>query len=411
MRILVEPSEIVLRNAGDSAMLIVALRRLRGEFPDARITVLTEDVEALRAHAPDVEPLSARGRDTWAADLLLFYRLRRLPSPLLTAIRGIAHALRRHAPALVRALLRAKTRIRGRSSDELSRYLEAVDASDLVVVAGAGGLTDAFASYAFAFLETLELALDRGTPVALMGQGIGPMKSAQLRRRTRSVLRRVSLIALREEAAGRPLLREMAVPDDRIVTTGDDAIELAYERRPPQPGHALGINMRAADYAGVDDAAARAVVTLAEGAAVHLGTEAIPVPISSYDVDSDFRTLRAERPPSYTLWDAIDRVARCRVVVVGSYHAAVFALSMGLPAVCIASSPYYVDKFNGLAAQFGVGCHVELLGDRFEERLNVAIEAAWSEADDVRDRLLRAAERQIAAGCEAYHRLHEVIGR
>ena len=408
MRILVEPSDIILRNAGDSAMLAIALRRLRAEFPDARISVLTQDEETLHAYAPDVEPVSAHGRNTWAADLLFLNRPRRLPTPILTAIRGIGHALRRRAPAAVRALLRLKTRLTRRFSEELSEYLAAVETSDLVVVAGGGGLTDEFAGYALAFLETLELALDRGKPIALMGQGVGPIEGAQLRRRAQSVLRRAKLIALREELAGRPLLRELGISDERVVTTGDDAIELAYERRPREPGSALGVNVRVAGYAGVNAGDAESIGRVVAGRPV------IGVPISRYEIDSDFATLERMFPsvplPDPSTFDAakaIDLVAKCRVVVAGSYHAAVFALSIGVPAVCIASSPYYAGKFNGLAGQFGAGCWVERLqGAEFPGRLARSIDAAWAEADALRPRLLEAAARQIEAGKEAYRRLH-----
>ena len=417
MRILVEPSDIILRNAGDSAMLIVALRRLRSEFPDARITVLTQDEEALRAYAPDVEPLSAHGRNTWAADLLLVHHLRRLPPPLVAAVRAIAHTLRRHAPSAVRALLRIKTRVRCRFGDELSQYLSAVATSDLVIVAGGGGLTDVFSGYALAFLETLELALEQGKPVALLGQGVGPAESKQLRRRMQSVLRRASLIALREDLAGRPLLRELAIGEERIVTTGDDAIELAYERRPAKPGVGLGVNVRVAAYAGVEIGDARSIRAVVAAAAQRLAAPIVALPISRYEIDSDFATLQQMFPdaslPELSAFDAgkaIDLVGECRIVIAGSYHAAVFALSMGVPAVCIASSPYYVDKFNGLAAQFGAGCHVELLrAADFPARLERSIEAAWGEADAIRPRLLDAAARQIDAGKQAYHALRAIV--
>jgi len=417
VRILVEPSDIFLRNAGDSAMLVIALRRLRGEFPKARITVLTQDQETLRAYAPDVEPLSTHGRNTWAADLLLLNHIRGLPAPLITAIRGVSYAMRRRAPAVVRALLRMKTRVRKRFGDELAQYLAAVGEADLVVVTGGGGLTDAFTGYALAFLETFELALDRGKPVALMGQGLGPIESRHLRRRTRSVLRRADLIGLREELAGRPLLRALSVSEERVVTTGDDAIELAYERRTGELGAGLGVNVRAADYAAVDLADAESIRSAVAAAAQRLAAPIVAVPISRYEVDSDFATLQRmfpaaalPEPSTFDVWKAIDLVAQCRVMVAGSYHAAVFALSMGVPAVCIASSPYYVDKFNGLADQFGAGCRVERLHEPdFAARLARSIDAAWAEAAEVRPRLLDAAVRQIDVGREAYARLRGIV--
>ena len=45
-----------------------------------------------------------------------------------------------------------------------------------------------------------------------------------------------------------------------------------------------------------------------------------------------------------TIDDVLTAIADCRVVVTGSYHAAVFALSMGVPAVGLAASRYYARQ-------------------------------------------------------------------
>ena len=51
----------------------------------------------------------------------------------------------------------------------------------------------------------------------------------------------------------------------------------------------------------------------------------------------------------------IEQISRCRLVIVGSYHAAVFALAQGVSAIGLAGNAYYLQKFEGLAAnQFGL---------------------------------------------------------
>ncbi|MCS6926703.1 MAG: polysaccharide pyruvyl transferase family protein, partial [Candidatus Binatia bacterium] len=101
---------------------------------------------------------------------------------------------------------------------------------------------------------------------------------------------------------------------------------------------------------------------------------------------------------------------RCRIVVVGSYHAAVFALAMGIPAVCLANSSYYRDKFLGLAHQFGEGCRVIFLDDAdFPTKLTSEIDWAWRRACVLRPELLAAAERQVALSHAAYQRIYELI--
>ena len=106
----------------------------------------------------------------------------------------------------------------------------------------------------------------------------------------------------------------------------------------------------------------------------------------------------------------IERVSHCRLVVTGSYHCAVFALSQGIPSVCIYNSEYYALKFRGLANQFGIGCAViDRSGAMFREQLRDAILESWRTADETRPTLLRAAESQVEAGRRAYDALCAII--
>jgi colanic acid/amylovoran biosynthesis protein len=106
----------------------------------------------------------------------------------------------------------------------------------------------------------------------------------------------------------------------------------------------------------------------------------------------------------------IENVSLCRVVVTASYHAAVFALSQGIPVVALAKSEYYVDKFLGLIDQFGVGCEVIFLSDQhLEEKLIESIRQKWSKADSLRAELLTNAKHQVELGQAAYKRLYELV--
>ena len=108
--------------------------------------------------------------------------------------------------------------------------------------------------------------------------------------------------------------------------------------------------------------------------------------------------------------DVIRRVGTCRVVVTGSYHGAVFALSQGIPVVAIVKSRYYLQKMAGVAHEFGTGCHiVNLDDDDVSTRLSEAISRAWAEADGVREPLLQSAVDQIRRGRSAYARLRDLV--
>jgi polysaccharide pyruvyl transferase WcaK-like protein len=65
MEILLEPSEYRFLNAGDSAMMQVAMSRLRSMWPEAEIRVLTSHPELLPAYSPRVSPLANTGRLLW----------------------------------------------------------------------------------------------------------------------------------------------------------------------------------------------------------------------------------------------------------------------------------------------------------------------------------------------------------
>ena len=101
-------------------------------------------------------------------------------------------------------------------------------------------------------------------------------------------------------------------------------------------------------------------------------------------------------------------MAGCRAVVTGSYHAGVFALSQGIPVVGLAKSPYYRQKFAGLAAQFGEGCRVVGL-PRGAAELSADIFRAWQDAPRLRPRLQERAREQAEDSRRAYLRLKELF--
>jgi colanic acid/amylovoran biosynthesis protein len=104
-----------------------------------------------------------------------------------------------------------------------------------------------------------------------------------------------------------------------------------------------------------------------------------------------------------TVGDVIEQVGRCRVVVTGAYHAAVFALAQGISAICLAGSDYFATKMLGLADQFGRGCDVISLRDQgLGAAVFDAVRRAWKEADLVRPALLDAARRQVVCSRDAY---------
>jgi colanic acid/amylovoran biosynthesis protein len=410
LQILVLPGTADCGNLGDLAMLQVALERLRHLWPEAILRVLTHEADALTACCPGVEPIPLRGRNRWL-------RVRTLPRWLFPNVRPACRA--RFPLSIGRAwklgmfLSPAQYRI-------TRRFVEAMFNADLFLLAGCGVLTDVFGHNAIRILETFDLAHRCGIPTAMLSQGIGPMTESALRQRAGEVLPHVGRIFIRERRATLPLLQGLRVPEARIAVTGDDAVELAFRERRSELGTGIGVNLRLARYSLLDQRVREVVRrVLAEKAGV-LGARVLGFPISTVGAESDRPVLAR----LFQGWESrhqigndldtpvavIRRLSECRVVVTGSYHGAVFALSQGIPAVCLAESAYYQDKFRGLADLFAVGCLV-LRGSEpdLAQHLAAAFDELWSQAPAQRASLLEAAERQNAAARAAYAQLPAIV--
>jgi polysaccharide pyruvyl transferase WcaK-like protein len=420
MTILVDSCAYNCQNVGDLAMLTVAVSRLRELWPSASIQVITNAPDLVVRHCGVVGTVPVRGRRILVQEHLFGPLRRILPSSARSSLDRGEEWMRRRWPELFAGSARAKAAIRGNDARDVSLFLDAVKHADLVVVNGAGILTDAFKESALGILDTLDLAIRHGIPTALFGQGLGPIQDQQLAQRAAEVLPRVTQIAVRESSSGPALLFSLGVSPARTLVTGDDAIELAYPARVPvEPpmAQAIGINVRIAAYADLDRKVIgdlkRALFTASAQHAARL----IPIPIAHHGGKMDIETLRElldglddGGAALVTPRLVIDRVRECRVMVTGSYHGAVFALAQGIPVVALAKSEYYVNKMSGLAQEFGLGCEIIRLDrEDFASRLIAAIDAAWKDADRVRGPLLAAAARQVDQSRAAYERLRDLM--
>jgi colanic acid/amylovoran biosynthesis protein len=265
------------------------------------------------------------------------------------------------------------------------------------------------------------MAARAGAQMVFLGQGIGPMTDPDLLRTSRRILARAGLIALRERLLGPRLLTKLAIPNARWMVTGDEAIELAYRMRSPEPGRAIGVHVRRAPLAPVEAEAFRAIGRVLHRFATEHDTELLPIPISQHSSGTnDARTIaellreqglesdggRALDTPAAV----IAQVAYCRVVVTGAYHAAVFALSQGIPVICLGGSEYYLNKFSGLIDLFPSGCQVVRFDDpELSRHLTEAMDSAWRCSDASRADLQLAAARQIEWGLQAYERVRSLV--
>jgi colanic acid/amylovoran biosynthesis protein len=406
-------------NMGDVAMLQVAVARLRTLWPWDRICVFTSDPAALLRYCPEVAPVLLPEAPAWCTDRYLGGPLHSwLSERWSDRLLDLHRAVTCRTPRLRGSLITLRAALTG---DDLHTYLEFADtigASRMLVTSGAGGLADHFRDYTNLVLLALQTARARRVPTAMMSHGFGPLTMPDLRAKAAAILPSVDAIAVRETRASVPLLASLGVPGDRVMSTGDDAIALAYEARPAALGCGVGINLRVARSAASKDSD---VPVVREGLwrfAQVRPAPLVPLPIARQR-DLDALVIRQLIGQDDAMGDGreldtplkvIHQVGRCRIVVTGAYHAAVFALAQGVPAVCLARSPYFMDKFLGLADQFGSGCHLVSLDDPdVPARLVDAMEQAWAEAPAGRVPLWQAAARQIERGQAAYQHVHALV--
>jgi polysaccharide pyruvyl transferase WcaK-like protein len=372
MRVLVEPRDYRMQNIGDVAMLTVALERLSSLWPDARIQVFSDEPDQMPRPGRNIEPLKLIGRRLWFQQPWVQERRRGLSR--LSRVRNL---LRWSHPPIAYRALRRWGGLGCEEVAQLTAFFEAVSKADLLFVTGMGGLTSvtqAFLYDAFFLLEVVRCAQRFGAKTAMLGQGLGPIAIKELGRATSTALRRVDLLALRERRAGLPLLKSLNVPLAHVIVTGDDAIEIACRHARGTIGYGIGVNLRQADYAGVQSRNIQEIRPVLEQLSDRIGAPLIGVPISRipgeddaitiaqliHNGDTESGDLSRIRMPE----DVVVQLQRCRVLIAGSYHAGVFALSSGIPTVALVNSPYYVDKFLGLADMFGLGCRVIRLDER-----------------------------------------------
>jgi colanic acid/amylovoran biosynthesis protein len=425
VNILIDSCSYNCQNVGDLAMLIVAVSRLRELWPNAVIQIITNAPDRIAKHCGDVRTVPVRGRERLLEERLLGRARRWLPAGMGESLEELEAQLVLRRPRLYLGSLRVKAAIHRRRTTDTAAFLRAIDEADVVVVNGAGIMTDAFRESALGILATLDLAIRRGKPTAIFGHGFGPINDEVLWQRAAEVLPFVSLIGVRESTASVPLLNALRVNPANVIVTGDDALEMAFSalehrhRFNPYGPPKIGVNVRVAPYAEVESCALSIVRDVLTDVARERHARMIPIPIAHHGGRMDVDTLRGllrglgdgDGGASLdTPQLVIDRIGECRVMVTGSYHGAVFALAQGIPVVALVKSTYYDNKMRGLRQQYGVGCQiVRLDDDALEARLRAAIDRAWIDADRLQGLLLNRTADQIQRGREAYARLREVV--
>ena len=410
-------------NMGDVSMLQVAVDRLHKLFPNACLQVLTDSAENLARFCPAATPLDNRGRAIWFSKGVLLGRYHDYaPKLLVKFLVWLKDAIRSHLPKLLSTLLIIKLKRRNQleEAEAVAAFVRAMRNADLLLICGAGGFYDGCHDWNMGILDLIEASSQRSIPAVMLGQGFGPLTNQLVLKRAAKSLPLVSFITLRGGRGSLDLLRSLGVSESKVQTTGDEALELAYASRSTEGGQALGINIRFLASAWTDQNDLESIRPVLHEFARRHNVPLIPLPIAihrgtrddlaikqllvGFDEDSDGgETL--DSPVK-----VIKQASRCRVVVTGAYHAAVFALGQGIPVVALAKSDYFAKKLLGLEDLFGEGCQTLLLNEPdLPRRLQSAIEKAWQNADTIREPLLAVTLRQIELSRRSYNRIQALL--
>jgi colanic acid/amylovoran biosynthesis protein len=417
-RILLDTSTYRINNIGDIAMLKVLVGRIFQRYPEARIRVLTNDPTGVLQLDPRLEPLIVGDRQEWRA--VSFGPTDAREGLPITAARQLDRVLRATAPDEYWALV---AELSPDAALNARKWTEALGDSDAVILTGGGYFTDVFAQHAVGLLETIAGALNKGLPTFIVSCGFEPTTDAELQEIARETLPWVTHIACREGTTSTEVLRSLGVDPRRFVVTGDDAIEIAYTHRPHTIGSSIAVNLREHSYNRLDDLHFEACGKVLQEFADAHHANLLPAPISLFE-PNDMEAIRRLRirtgeVTSITAKDVkeaprllIKTIRAARLTITGSYHAAVFSLAIGIPAVCLTRSEHYQRKMTGLLDIFGsdsVERVISLDNHTWPDALGIAIENAWQQADRERASLLQAAERQVELGKRSYASIFSAI--
>lgn len=420
MEILVDNSGYGLDNLGDVAMLQVAVRRLKDIFPRAHIHVITAEPSRLAIYADFTVPVSERYRSAWFDTFNLIGAWRRFFPP---GFYGILQSLERkfrisHPELAVRRLAHRFSESDERFKDA-AHFFQLVKQADLVVATGGGFVNDVFIRHASMVLDVLSLAKALGKPTAMLGQGLGPIKDPGLLKDSLSALQGLSLLTLREGKFSPDLVPNVLRSNtSRCIVTGDDAIEIAYSEQDHPLGASIGLNVRLHDYSGLGETVASEIGGVVVDFSKQKSAPISILPVCIKGAKNDFVATKAMlpdtggfvEPQDETVENLVNLVRGCRLVMTASYHAAVFALSQGIPVIALVASDYYAAKFEGLAHQFPGGVVlINLSNSDWKKSMQSALQSAWDSSPSLRPKLRTFAEAQRNLSRLAYQVLKEIV--
>jgi len=246
---------------------------------------------------------------------------------------------------------------------------------DIFILGGGSLLQDVTGKKSLSYyLGQIMMARFAHRPVFLYAQGIGPISAAN-RKKTGFVLRRCRLITVRDEESAK-LLREMRVPERKIIVTADPVLaSLVQELPPPFPsGQRLAFCLR--PWPGLN-------TELLAHCADHFAKQGWNIVFLPFQEPRD-RELAQEvaarmeqtyyiPPDNLSPQSMLASIDEMDAIVGMRLHALIMAAAVAVPFVGICYDPK-VESFSKQAGQiFGnyiPGCCVEEMIDNIQNMLD-----------------------------------------
>jgi polysaccharide pyruvyl transferase WcaK-like protein len=202
----------------------------------------------------------------------------------------------------------------------------------------------------------------------LTGQQLGPFRSRLYRDALMRQLNKVDFLGLRDPSTSIDLCRNAGMDEHRYHLMGDDSLALmpsdtdivrsVLRENHLEPGHFIAINLRLSTYGINSDRGFKHSMDLIKQIIRRVDMPLVLIPISVADHDSDHRAglqlKHAGLPvtplhlsaPSASLIKGI--LGQAYGAVGTSYHFCTFALSQGVPALCVYEGDYYAQKARSI---------------------------------------------------------------
>lgn len=289
-----------------------------------------------------------------------------------------------------------------RRADQLAEVLGSADA---LVFGGGGLLQDQTSRFNLPYhLHRVGLARARRVPVAMVGVGAGPLRTAVGQMLVRkafdgtvlgSVRDRDSAVVLESLGLARP---ELAADLALSLNSSDVAVtdRLAVCLRPWHGGGVLPAGQSWKRGLDEDDWFVGAMAKALDDVASRTGLGIHFVALQA-DRDAPLHRLVAERMGSTTtsatpdLEGIVDEIASCRATVTMRYHGAVAATLGHRPSVLLG----YTEKVTSFAEDLGEGCRGLSLSPEGVGRVPTALDDVLDRDELVHDALRRLRVREL----------------